>query len=148
MMEDFVEQARKRHEQNILEFGIPERFIDGNDEKLWRFTAILLDDVRDERFSWPDLVLVKNEIEETIGTATLFPAKGNEIHCFATVQYNIPERLDHELGTPFEVIPITQARTTPTTGTVQEIKALILISALTGEDGDEKYFIVTDNGIL
>lgn len=91
------------HRRTLTNFGIPERFIDGDDVKIWNFRVVVIPHVqRTERFSWPDLVPVFSG-EKQIGGARIVPV-GDNLVAIASVDYSCPERLDWENGQDYSVV--------------------------------------------
>lgn len=152
-MSDIFEEARERHIKNVSDFGIPDRFIDGNEEKVWRIRGLLYEEVdRSSRLSWPPLVPVYRSWnnKETIGMATLYPVHGNQLEATATLAYSIPERLDFENGQAFELIAVSDY---PPRWAAPEGKAprrthitSLVMSRLHEEDN--LYAIVSDDGVI
>lgn len=102
-METFVAAMAARHRNAVNEFGIPERIIVAEDVKLWRFTGRVDAVFRDESWSWPDVVPVFSG-EEQIGAASVIP-QGENLMASVTATYDLPERLDFEMGEVFTLIP-------------------------------------------
>lgn len=122
-MIDIFEQFQRKHKENVEDFGVPERFIDGSDVKFWRFIGLVIDTlVRPVQVAWPDIVPVFSG-KNLIGHATLYP-HNNEIWARVSATADIPERLDYEMGVPFELLPVTIYD-----NSVISIKALELIRA-------------------
>lgn len=97
-------QLAADHQSRVDNFGVPDRFIQSDDVKFWRFGGVVVPDVlRNERFSWPDLVPVKSG-ETQIGVARIFPY-GPDLVASVSADFACPERLDWELGVDFSLMP-------------------------------------------
>lgn len=97
-------QMAADHQSRVDNFGVPDRFIQSGDIKFWRFGGIVVPNVlREERFSWPDLVPVMTG-DAQIGVARIFP-HGTDLVASVSADAACPERLDWELGVDFTLSP-------------------------------------------
>lgn len=125
-MNTFYEHMKKRHEEAVADFGMPERVILSEDVKLWRFTGKIDHVGKIEHFAWPELVPVFSGNKQ-IGAATIFPKNlpSGEVDLIAsaTATHDLPERLDFENGEMFTLMPETEY----TEDSVRKIKRLELL---------------------
>ena len=101
--DQFAENMKRRHEEAIADFGVPDKLILSEDVKLWRVTGAITKVFGHESFSWPEIVPVKSG-NKVVGAASIFP-KGDFLVASATCTYDLPERLDFENGTPLTLVP-------------------------------------------
>lgn len=102
--DQFAENMKRRHEEAIADFGVPDKLILSEDVKLWRVTGAITKVFGYESFSWPEIVPVKSG-NKVVGAASIFP-KGDFLVASATCTYDLPERLDFENGTPLTLVPV------------------------------------------
>jgi hypothetical protein len=136
---NIFEEARNRHKANVTDFGIPERYIDGSEEKIWRVRSTVVGRVaRDQRYCWDALVPVMSG-GTIVGMATIYPVKGDQIATSASLSFNIPERLDFENGIPLDLTPTVVKK-----DDALYLKQLNLVLA----HGNSIHAIESDDGIL
>lgn len=108
MASDEFETLRKQMANDtaarVENFGVPDRFIDGNDVHLWSAMGIVVPNVgQTERFSWPEVVPVQSESGASLGAARILPYHDNLV-AYATLDYSCPERLDFQNGAEFAFV--------------------------------------------
>jgi hypothetical protein len=113
---------------------VPDRIIEGNDTKLWYFTAMVLPDVDPNvSFQYQNPIQIYADCR-IVGCGVLYE-QDRQLFAECAVDYSIPQRLDAESGAKVWCLPhvrvIPATLRTPHSNTIVDIVRLELHGACT-----------------